>query len=318
MQGFAARLLAPAESGEADTPEAVDQEDAQAFEDADEGEGFEEAGQAPEDGEEPEQLEDDAEPEDDDAGSEEPERFTVKVDGRDVQVTLEDLKRGYSGQAYIAKGMQEAAAARKEAEAIAQTVQREREQFLQAIEQFNQQGILRPPSPPDAALIDKDPIAYTKARAKYDAEMQQYQQQQWQIQQQRQVQEAAQQRQMQEMVRGQVEALVQAIPEFADPEQRQKLVGELTQTGVSTYGFSQQEMESITDARAVQVLHDAMKWRQLQAGRTNGKKKPVPKAMKPAAKRQQPAGLARDRQLEKAKKSGRIEDFAAALLVKRN
>ena len=37
------------------------------------------------------------------------ETFVVKVDGEQVEVTLDDLKRDYSGQAYIQKGMREAA-----------------------------------------------------------------------------------------------------------------------------------------------------------------------------------------------------------------
>lgn len=317
MQDFAQRLLAPANEPEADTPEVEQTDETEIVsEDIDQSEGDEEAVDVAADGDAREEHDDDADTEDD-AGQKEPETFTVKVDGRDVQVTLEDLKRGYSGQAYIAKGMQEAAAARKEAEALSQTLQRERDQFLQTIEQISQRGFMQPPTAPDVALIDKDPIAYQKARAKYDIAMQEYQQQQQAIQYQRQQQQAAQQRQMQELVQGQMQALMQAIPEFGDPEKRPKLVGELTKVGVSTYGFSQQEMENITDARAVQVLHDAMKWRQLQAGKANAVKKPLPKAVKPAAKRQQPQGLERERQLEKARKTGRVEDFAAALLQRK-
>ena len=48
----------------------------------------------------------------------EPELYTVRVDGKEEKVTLEELTRGYSGQQYVHKGMQEAAAYRKEAEAV--------------------------------------------------------------------------------------------------------------------------------------------------------------------------------------------------------
>ncbi len=51
-----------------------------------------------------------------DADEAEPaERFyTVKVDGREQQVPLNELLRGYSGQAYIQRGMQEVADARQQ------------------------------------------------------------------------------------------------------------------------------------------------------------------------------------------------------------
>ena len=45
----------------------------------------------------------------------EPERYSVKVNGQGTQVTLEDLKQGYSGQKYVQQGMQEACAQKKEA-----------------------------------------------------------------------------------------------------------------------------------------------------------------------------------------------------------
>jgi hypothetical protein len=68
---------------------------------------------------EPEESEDDYEGEDEEDTEEEyeedsaPELYTVKVDGKEEQVSLEDLKRGYSGQKYVQKGMQEVAQIRK-------------------------------------------------------------------------------------------------------------------------------------------------------------------------------------------------------------
>ena len=37
---------------------------------------------------------------------EEPELYAVKVNGQEAQVTLDDLKQGYSGQKYVQQGMQ--------------------------------------------------------------------------------------------------------------------------------------------------------------------------------------------------------------------
>jgi len=44
---------------------------------------------------------------------EEPTMFTVKVDGEEREVDLEELTRGYSGQKYIQKGMAENAETKK-------------------------------------------------------------------------------------------------------------------------------------------------------------------------------------------------------------
>lgn len=54
----------------------------------------------------------------DDASQEEPSLYTVKVNGQEEQVTLDDLKQGYSGQKYVQQGMQDAAAQKKEAVAV--------------------------------------------------------------------------------------------------------------------------------------------------------------------------------------------------------
>ena len=67
------------------------------------------------DDESDDQDEDEAE-EAEDAGQQ--ELYTVKVDGEEREVTLEDLKRSYSGQAYISKGMNEAAQQKKEDKAV--------------------------------------------------------------------------------------------------------------------------------------------------------------------------------------------------------
>jgi hypothetical protein len=61
----------------------------------------------------------------------EPEKYSVKVNGEESQVTLEDLKQGYSGQKYVQQGMQDVAAKRKEAEDVYASLTKEREQMAQ-------------------------------------------------------------------------------------------------------------------------------------------------------------------------------------------
>ena len=66
-----------------------------------------------EDGDEPSDEYDDQE---DQEATEEPAQqlYTVKVDGKTKQVTLDELTRGYSGQAYIQQGMEQLASAKKQ------------------------------------------------------------------------------------------------------------------------------------------------------------------------------------------------------------
>lgn len=250
-----------------------------------------------------------------DADQSEPERITVKVDGKDVAVTLDDLKRSYSGQAYIQAGMKQAAEARKEAEALRTSLQTERQQILGLAEQIQKGGIARPPAEPDVAMLDRDPIGYIQLKAQYDAEMKAYEGQQAQmrtLQQQAAANEAAQMRQI---ATEQAELLKQRIPEFADTVKAAALKERLVKTAVDAYGYSPEEVGSITDARAVQVLHDAAQWRALQAGKAMAKTTPdAPRNVKPVAKTPDAGAANRQKLVQQAQKSNSTEDWAKVLL----
>ena len=79
--------------------------------------------------------------ESDDDVSDAPSMFTVKIDGNEIEVTEEELKRGYSGQQYIQTQMQKVAESRKEAEQIFNQLAQERAQVQQAL-QMLQDGTL--------------------------------------------------------------------------------------------------------------------------------------------------------------------------------
>ena len=76
-----------------------------------------------------------------------PELYTVKVDGEERKVTLDELKREYSGQKYIQKGMQENAELRKQYEELTQQTSQERQMLAQMIQQLQVQGIPPTKSP---------------------------------------------------------------------------------------------------------------------------------------------------------------------------
>lgn len=291
---------APQEDVETDQIEEEEQEEAEAQE-ADEN--------SEEDAEEAdaEDVEDEDYEETD--ADEKPDVFTVKVDGKDTEVTLDELKRSYSGQAYIQKGMQEAAAVRKEAEALFQTLQSERQQFFATLENIQQQGIIKAPQAPDLRMLESDPIGYMQEKAKYDVKVQEFQAQQRQLSEQAERQRALQTQAMQVQLQEQAEKLKQAIPEFANPEKAAKLKTDLVQFA-SQYGLSAEEVASTVDARLVQVLYDAYRFNQLRAAKDQAKKKPEPpRNVKPVPRKPAPQSVVRDRQMKAAKRSGKPEAF---------
>lgn len=253
--------------------------------------------------------------EEDTAQEQAPSKYTVKVDGKEIEVTLDDLKRSFSGQAYIQKGMQEAAEARKQATDLYQALQTEQAKFMQVVQSIQEQGFKAPPQAPDISMMDKDPIGYMQAEARYRKEASEYQAQQMQIQ-----QTAAAQRQMQEkalaeFVAEQGKVLQSRIPEFADPNKAREVTAKIRSTASEAYGFSDQELGGIVDARHVLVLHDAMKWRELQAART--KQAPAaPKSIKPVMRRSEPQQLVRKKQIDVARKTGGKPEAFIDLLFK--
>jgi len=259
-------------------------------------------------GEEPDLTDDEDEESEETDVPKTPSLYAVKVDGAEKQVTLEELKRDYSGQAYIQKGMQEAAVTRKEAESIFQTLQTERRQFLATLENIQQQGVMRAPQAPDIRLMDTDPIGYMQQKAHYDNNVQDYQSQQRQIYDQAQRHNALQEQARKEELQQQTRRLIEAIPEFGDPEKAPVLQNKLLQFA-SKYGLSAEEVASTVDARLVQVLYDAYKYNRLSAVKDKAKKPEPPRNVKPMARKPAPEKIVRDRQMKVAKRSGKPEAF---------
>lgn len=256
--------------------------------------------------------------EDENADSADPEpasRYTVKVDGTEMEVTLDDLKRSYSGQAFIQKGMQEAAETKKQAAAIFETLQKQQAEFFEVVQRVQQQGVMPQPKAPDEALMETDPIGYMQAEARYRKEMSGYIAQQQQFQQMQAQQSQLQERAMWENAKAQLEVLKQRIPDFADDQKAAALKTKLIKTGAEAYGFTEAELGSIVDARQVQVLHDAAKWRELQASKAVAKKpQEAPRVVKPVGRASDPVVVKKARQFEQAKKTGRVDDFVNAAL----
>ena len=241
---------------------------------------------------------------------------TVTVDGVEIQVTTDELRRGYSGQQYIQQGMREVAEARKQVQSMAQNLQAELAQV-----QNLQQRLANPvqqPKAPDVALAQTDPIGYMQQRAQYESQLAEYHQQQEMLAAAQQRQAAFSAAQHNEMLQQQVSRLKEAIPEFANPETAKKLRDALIDVGSSEYGYAPEELSQIVDARQIRILHDAYKWRQQQKARAEAKQKTAtaPKVMKAGPKPMPNASKKAKTQQAKARmaKSGSVDDVANFLL----
>lgn len=247
-----------------------------------------------------------------------PTTYTVKVDGKVQQVTLDELRRGYSGQAFIQQGMEQLAEARKAMQAEYQTLQSERQQIAEVMSKAQSGQGLAPPKPPAKELLNSDPIGYMQAKAEYEEQVAEYQRTMSQYQQLQQQQLQQTEAQHQAYLQQQLQVLQQAVPEFADPQKAPVYRDKLMQAGQNYYGFDPQELGAIADARYLNVLNDAMKYREMQAarGEVDQKAQNARPVVKPGVKRnERTSSQKRQREaVSRMRKTGSVDDVAKFLL----
>ena len=245
------------------------------------------------------------------------ERFSVKVNGEESQVTLEDLKQGYSGQQYVQQGMQDVAQQKKEAEQVYAALTNEREQMAQLYQQLQQGGLQQQPVKPTKELFDADPIGYMQKNIEYEEQMGSYNQQMAQLQQVTQQQSVAQENAKKAFLQEQMQILQKDIPDFADSKKATALREKLVTAGTNHYGYSNDEISQITDARAIKVLYDAQRYQDIISGKSKAvvKTKSARPVMKPGTKKvSTPNAQIRSRQQAKLKGSGSLNDAVNLIL----
>jgi hypothetical protein len=257
------------------------------------------------------EVEDDA---DGDEQQDEPPRYRVKVGDTEVEVTLDELQRGYQRQADYTRKTQQTAEQRKAAEAALQQIAAERQQYAQTLAAAQQMIAQFVPAEPDwVALSQQDPVEAIRQRALWDrhnAQLSALRAEQERAAQAQQFQHA---QSMAQFVEQQRERLLEALPEWKDGEKAKAERGRLIEWGKAA-GYSDAELQSIYDARHVVALRKAMLYDELVAKRTElGKQAPhAPRAMQPGPGQTGKRGVSElTRQKERLAKTGRVEDAAA-------
>ena len=250
--------------------------------------------------------------------NETPGTYTIKVDGKDVEVTLDELQAGYSRQADYTRKSQVLAEQRKQADEELAATQQERQRYLSQLEQFNTQAdskLNELKSTDWTRLKEEDPTEYMLKRDQY-RELQENKR--TVEEEQKNLQYKSQQEQQakwQEELGRQQEIMAQRLPEWNDPNKGPKLKQDIKSFAVKT-GFSEQEVDSLIDARSVDVLHKAMLYDNLLAAKISNKKaKVVPKVTRPGSPATK-GEISSDKvkaQRAKLRKSGHIKDASSVI-----
>jgi len=288
----------PAEESEEDSEAAASEEDDSGVEDAPDDESSEEQSEEEEETEEGEQ----------------PQTFTVKVDGKEVSVTLDELQKGYSRTQDYTRKTQQIAEVRKQVEQETHAVRAEREQYAQLLGALQAQLQSSEPQIDLERLYQEDPIEWVRQ----NEVMRQRQEKLGAIQseQQRlsQVAQYEQQRAMEAQLASQQEALLAALPDWKDPK-KAKAEKALVIESAKAAGFTDEDLKSVYDHRLVLLLRKAALFDQMVSKRQGIK--PVvnngPRPAKPGAAGRVSTTTEGMRAKQRLAKTGRIDDATSAI-----
>ena len=288
----------PAEESEEDSEAAASEEDDSGVEDAPDDESSEEQSGEEEEPEEQEQQ----------------QTFTVKVDGKEVSVTLDELQKGYSRTQDYTRKTQQIAEVRKQVEQETHAVRAEREQYAQLLGALQAQLQSSEPQIDLERLYHEDPIEWVRQKEIMRERQEKLGAIQSEQQRLSQVAQYEQQRAMEAQLASQQEALLAALPDWKDPK-KAKAEKALVIESAKAAGFTDEDLKSVYDHRLVLLLRKAALFDQMVSKRQGIK--PVvnngPRPAKPGAAGRVSTTTESVRAKQRLSKTGRIDDAASAI-----
>jgi hypothetical protein len=288
----------PAEESEEDSEAAASEEDDSGVEDAPDDESSEEQSGEEEEPEEQEQQ----------------QTFTVKVDGKEVSVTLDELQKGYSRTQDYTRKTQQIAEVRKQVEQETHAVRAEREQYAQLLGALQTQLQSSEPQIDLERLYHEDPIEWVRQKEVMRERQEKLGAIQSEQQRLYQVSQYEQQRAMEAQLASQQEALLAALPDWKDPK-KARAEKALVIESAKAAGFTDEDLKSVYDHRLVLLLRKAALFDQMVSKRQGIK--PVvnngPRTAKPGAAGRVSTTTEGMRAKQRLAKTGRIDDAASAI-----
>lgn len=240
---------------------------------------------------------------------------TVKIDGKDIEMPLSELKNGYQRQADYTRKTQDVAEIRRAATAEHQAALQERQAYAGNLQKMQAQlegGLEQQQRIDWQTLIDSDPVEYLKQQHLYQQRQVAYQQNIAQQQQLATVLEAEQVQNYSQHLSAQQQALLAKLPDWKN-ESKATAEKAALRTYLLQQGYDQEAVSSVADARAVVMARKAMLYDQMLAKASTVTKRVsnLPSRIeRPGAG--EPQGLdKRSTAFQRLSKSGRVEDAAA-------
>ena len=242
--------------------------------------------------------------------SEEPS-YTVKVDGSEMEVTLDELLRGYQREADYTRKTSELSLEKSKYNDLMQQSQSEINNKLSKLEELTtvaQQELQQEYSRIDfEKLYDEDP----SEAARLEHKMRKRAENLAMIQEET---KANQQQEFQKYLQEQQHRVSTLVPEFNDPAKASKLKSDM-RVYLSKLGYGEKDINSIYDARQVLLIRDAMAYDALKKSNAKVTKKvaTAPKVVRPgtAKNKGDASSKLRQQKLNRLKKTGAAKDAAS-------
>jgi hypothetical protein len=274
----------------------IDEEEEQDEDPPEEEEESSEEDEEEDDAEEEEEEEEAEEPEEDDeeeGDDEEDQTYTVKVRGKEVEVTLDELTAGYSRTKDYTEKTTELAEKRKALEAHEVEVHKVRDSYKAKLKVVEK--IIKDSGPPERSqeywddLRAKNPAEYAAQRAdlqQYNDELAAVEAEKEHVAQEEAESQSAARK---EYLEGEWNALQEARPEWKDRDTFVSDMKALAAFAEETFGFTEEDLAGVHDHRLLLLLDYAHKGAGAAASIAKGKKSLKDKPVR-GGKRMAPGG----------------------------
>jgi len=253
--------------------------------------------------------------------------YTVKVNGQDVEVSEDELIKGYSRQQDYTQKTQQLAEYKRQIDGAAQQMQQEvaqtqqvRAQYVDALATAIEGNYTHLQQ---FANVDWEKLK-TEDREEYLTKRDDYRQAQEGIEQLKAQAGQAQQQQQQEMqvqhqqvLQEEHAKMVSILPEWNDPDTQKAIAKTVSEFALSK-GYTQEELSQLVDHRSILVLMQAKAYEDMTRKQHEIRAKKVknkPQVIKTKAKREK-AELGqgkRKAKLQRLQKTGHVDDAASLL-----
>ena len=246
----------------------------------------------------------------------------TKVDGVEGKAKFADLIKSYQLQSHVDKQVREAAEIRKAAIEQAQAVQQQIEVQQQVIGKIAEIKAVEAEYQQYRAinldaLIDSDPVQALKVQRHMQSLQERHANLTNEANQAANFVQQQRAQQSQASLQQEAQALMRAIPEWSDSGKAEAERNAI-KADLKARGYTDRDIESLSDHKAVLLARDAMLYRQQQAGKTTVEKqvRAAPKIVKPGSSQSQNRDTKTLQNLKNAiRQTGSRESIADYLLA---